>query len=119
MQWLQGLKKAALRILLVVAVIAVANFIGLGLYGLFVNRDMLPSLWVLFVAEGFGMMFLGVLGTSPLPTKGTIGFPYSASVRAGMEEIRRDRSKQVDFWLQFAMVGFILFILGLLLIMVT
>lgn len=61
------------------------------------------------------MMLFGVLGTTTLPHRGTIGFPWSQSVRAGIEEIRRDRPKQLDFWIQVGVIGFILFILGLLL----
>jgi len=115
MRSLRGLRKNALRILLVVAVIAVSNFIGMGLYSLITGREVLSSLWIIFVVEGFVMMLLGVLGTTTLPQRGTIGFPWSESVRAAAEEIRRDRPKQVNFWLQFAIIGFILFILGLVL----
>jgi len=72
-------------------------------------------LWIVFVVEGFVFVLLGVLGTTTLPQMGTIGFPWSKSVRAAEEEIRRDRPRQVDFWFQVAVIGFILFILGLLL----
>jgi len=114
MRLLRGLRKNVLRILLAVAVIAVLNFIGFGLYSLMVGREMLASLWIVFVVEGFVIMLLGVLGTTTRPTMGTIGFPWSESVRAGIEEIRRDRPRQVNFWVQVAIIGFILFILGLL-----
>jgi len=115
----QSLENPVLRIIFVVAVIAVSDFIGLGLYSLLLGREVLSSLWIVFVVEGFVMMLLGVLGTTTLPTRGTIGFPWSASVRAGMEEIRRDRARQVNFWLQVAVIGFILFILGLLLALLS
>jgi len=114
MRLFRGFRKNALRILLVVAVITVLNFIGLGLYSLITGREVLSSLWVVFILEGFVMMLLGVLGTTTLPQRGTIGFPWSESVRAAIKEIERDRPKQVNFWLQVAIIGFLLFILGLL-----
>jgi len=111
----KSLMKIALRIIIVAVAILISDFIGLGLYSLLTSREALSNLWLVLVIEGGAMMLFGVLGTTTLPQRGTIGFPWSQSVRAASQEIRRDRPKQVDFWIQFGIVGFILFIIGLLL----
>ncbi len=109
------LARVAFRIAVVATVIVLADFFGLAFYGLLTKREMLSNLSFLLLAEGGVMMFFGVLGTTVLPQRGTIGVPWCQSVHAVSEEIRRDRSRQVDFWICFGIVGFVLFLAGIIL----
>ena len=104
--------KVILKVAVAVAVFLAIDIIGLRVYGSLAGKDMFPSLWVLLVLEGAAIVFFGLLGMSPLPQVRSIGIPYSGSVRAVTEEIRRDRSKQVKFWATAMIVGFILIVLG-------
>lgn len=117
MRLLRGLKKTFLRILLVVAIIAVLNFIGLDLYGFLTRREMLSSLWIAFILEGFVMMLLGILGVDTedvlLSRIGWLGYVV-VGARTVHEEIMKDRPRKVNSWIQLIIIGVILMILGLL-----
>lgn len=115
---LRGLKKISLQILLGVIVIAALNFIGLKLYSLMTGREVLSRLWIVLVVEGIIIMVLGVLGATPAlpPPSGTVGgYPWQVPVNDAIEEIQKNPSRQVNFWIGLAIIGFILFISGLLL----
>lgn len=111
---LKGVAKAILKIVTLVIVVLILDVVGLSLYDVLTGAKTFSSLWFILVVEGVVMMFLGFWGTTVIPQAGTIGFPWSKSVRAAIREIREDRQRQVEFWLFVGIVGFILFILGLL-----
>lgn len=116
MRLFRGLMKTFLRILLVVAVIAVLNFIGLSLYHFMTGLEILPSF--LFVAEGITMITLGLLGIDTedilLANIGWLGYVV-VGARTAHEEIMKKRPRQLSGWIQLIIIGVILFITGLLL----
>ena len=103
-----------LKMGIVAAAVLVIDLVGLAVYGSLVGKNPFSSLWLFLVLEGGVMMFFGLAGTTVVPQARTIGVPWSKSIRAASEEIRRDRAKQVEFWVAVGVVGFILFVLGLL-----
>jgi len=116
MHLLRGLKKTFLRIILVVAVIAVLNFIGLRLYHFMTDLEILPSF--VFVAEGITMITFGLLGIDPddilLSRVGWLGYVV-VGVRNVEEEVKKGHPWQLKLWMQFVIIGLILLIIGLLL----
>jgi len=116
MRSFRGLKKTFLRILLVVAVIAVLNFIGLRLYSLMTGYEVLPS--AVFIVEGFVIVILGVLSIDTedilLSRAGWLGY-VTVGVRNVQKEFMKKRPRQLSTWLQLIIIGLILLITGLLL----
>ena len=111
---LMAVWRVILKMAIVAAAVLVIDVIGLVIYGSLVGKNMFSSLWFLLVLEGAVMMFFGLMGTTVVPQARTIGVPWSGSIRAAVEEIRRDRVKQVEFWVAVGIVGIILCFLGLL-----
>lgn len=112
---LKGVAKATLKIAILVTVILILDVISLNLYDTLTGAKTFSSLWLILVVEEVVMIFFGFMGTTTIPHAGTIGrFPWSQSVRAATREIRDDRQRQVEFWLFVGIIGFILFMLGLL-----
>ena len=103
-----------LKIIIVVGCIVVLDVVVLGLYGLLTGINAVGMLWFVLVVESVILMLLGVAGTTVLPQKGVIGVPWSKSVRAATEEIRRDRQKQVEFWVAVEIIGWMLFFIAIL-----
>lgn len=114
LSFIKGVARATLIIVILVIAILVLDVAGLSLYDALTGAKTFSSLWVVLVIEGVVMMFLGFLGTTVIPQAGTIGFPWSKSVRAAIREIREDRQRQVEFWVFVGIIGLILFMLGLL-----
>jgi len=68
---------------------------------------------LILIVEAFILLFLGIAGTTILPQARVIGVPWSKSVRTASEEIRKERQRQVSFWVLVGIVDFILFIIAL------
>ena len=115
LNFISGFGRIIFKIAFFTIAVLILDLIGLGFFGLLTSEDMLSRLWIVLVTEGFIMMMLGLLGTTTLPQMRTIGVPWSQSVRTVNREIRKDRKRQVKFWISVAVTGFVLFILGLLL----
>jgi len=111
---LVAIGRVALKMAIVAVTVLVIDVIGLTVYGSLMGKNTFSSLWFLLVLEGAVMMFFGLLGTTVVPQARMIGVPWSGSVRASVDEIKRDRVKQVEFWVAVGIVGLILFFLGLL-----
>lgn len=97
-----------------VGLILILDVMGLGLYGFFRGINAFGMLRFILILESVVLMFLGVMGTTVLPQARVIGVPWSKSVRAATEEIRKDRQRQVQFWIQVGIAGLILFFIALI-----